>query len=371
MSTSNQQACSSSLKSTIPNGLTLAVERVFSKLWVKTLRAKWSMPSGLVDYVHPCYIDKQHTLVHARDLAFSNPDLYKNLQTYAQQEGYRLLADRREQDVEVASDRRRKWLPVFTLSLGLSVAVHADNNEQSAVENTLALFDTPLTSAIEEPPASTVDDIVFEPGSSYDFDQDTPLIDHVEDLVVDPLAESMADILRSHYRAAVNDPEYLEDDLQDMAIYFSRYPEAVRLLTSIKDYSWILSYEKNTFETQVRGNQIQVKAVAVNFDSRAAAQLRSHRSCRETENRGVCIASPADALLHELLHVKSALLHSAEFIQQGGMNSVLYPYAHEAAVIKSENSLYQSMSQRDGQYRPGRHAHSGRVVASSCSTCLN
>ena len=178
-------------------------------------------------------------------------------------------------------------------------------------------------------------------------------------------------ILRQHYTPASNDPDYIDRDLDEMARYFSRYPQAVELLTALKGQSWQLAYASNTFETKVRGSQIQVKSVKVYFDSRAAALLRSHRACAAAEKRGACVASPADALLHELLHAKSALLESRQFIEQGGMNSVMYPFAHENDVIKRENALYKSMTAIDGSYRPNRHSHSGRVVASACVTCVN
>ncbi len=183
MSVKNQQTAAVTGKPTLEGGLTLSVKRVFSKRWVKTLRAKWGMPASLVDYVHPCYIKKQHTLVYARDLAFSNPDLFQDLQNYAQQQGFQLLADRRRQDIEIANDRRRKWLPVFTLSLGLSVAVHAEHNEQGAIENTLALFDAPLTMAVENPAASISDKYNRE----YDFDP--------SEILVEPLTESTAEVI--------------------------------------------------------------------------------------------------------------------------------------------------------------------------------
>ena len=121
----------------------------------------------------------------------------------------------------------------------------------------------------------------------------------------------------------------------------------------------------------MHGNQIQVKSVKVYFDSRAAAMLRSHRACTDSDKRGACVASPADALLHELLHASSALLESRRFIEQGGMNGVMYPFAHEDAVIKSENALYRSMTAIDKQHRPNRHSHTGRLVASTCVTCVN
>ncbi|ARN73245.1 hypothetical protein [Oceanicoccus sagamiensis] len=357
----NQQTAQpAGIQSSLHYGVKLALEKIFAPRWVQNISAKLGAPPGLADYIHPCFIDQQQTLIHARDLAFRNPGLYEDLQNYAQLQGYQLLADRRQFDVDVARQRRRRWLPILTLSVGLSSAALADQTEHNMDEHTLALFDAPISASIEES-----SDVLAD--TAFSFEPDITLIDSA----VAQQGQIIADILRQHYRPADHDPDYVNSDLQEMAEYFSRYPEAIELLLSLKDYPWSLRYKKDSFETQVRGNQIQVKAVNVNFDSRAAAQLRSHRLCHSHENRGACIASPADALLHELLHVKSALLEPEKFIEQGGLSSVLYPYAHEAAVIKSENRLYQKMTSLDGRYRPGRHTHTGRIVASTCATCLN
>ncbi len=339
------------------------------------------------EVIHPCVIDNCSTLIHAPDLSTRNPAFYERLHVFAEREGYVLQADRRRKDSFVTSDRRRAWLPVFMFSLGLNTALMASesvpngdhgswqqvslqgHSQGQATHTTLALFDAKINSTVVD--GSVVDDEAPQGDLGVDFSV-SPLVDLSVDNgnAADKTAEVEA-ILREHYNPSNDDPDYIDRDLHEMADYFSRYPEAVSLIRSLQGHAWQLVYANNTFETEVRGNQIQVKSVRVNFDSRAAAQLRSHRACKDTEKRGACVASPADALLHELLHAKSALLESREFIEQGGMSSVIYPFAHENAVIKRENALYQSMTAIDGSYRPNRHSHAGRVVVSACVTCLN
>jgi hypothetical protein len=323
--------------------------------------------------IHPCVINNRNTLVYPSDLAVRNPDFYAQLQSFARLEGYDLLSDRRQADVSVAVDRRRPWLPVFVLSLGLSSGLAANEqelNEKLAAQTTLSLFNAANTQFVQ-----TVDESAqprFEVIENQVDKTDVQGLDVADSLAItSDSSKEIELILRQHYASSAGDPDYIESDLRAMADYFSRYPEAVALLTALKGHSWRLAYLKDTFETEVRGNAIQVKSVKVNFDPRAAAQLRSHRACKETEKRGACIASPADALLHELLHAKSALLQSEQFIEQGGMSSVMYPFAHENSVITSENALYKAMTAIDSHYRPSRHAHAGRVIASACVTCLN
>jgi hypothetical protein len=112
---------------------------------------------------------------------------------------------------------------------------------------------------------------------------------------------------------------------------------------------------------------MEVDKAVIHFNTRAAAQLLLNRQC--TDNP-VCIASPADALLHELLHAHSMLVDTAQFIDEGGMNNVLYPYEHEYAVIDAERKLYASMSRRDDIKRPQRTDHTGRTVLARCPICI-
>lgn len=315
--------------------------------------------------LHPCLIEQRATLIHAPDLGERDPAFFQQLQDFAKANDYQLLADRRQRDCTVAEERRRHWLPMLVLSLGVSTAT-ADDIPASS--QTLQLFNTHHTHSHDLEtghPASDGAEAATTAVQSQLADESLP----AEELSLEQ-QQSILEILRAHFQADSSDPAYVQQDLEAMAAYFARYPQAVSLLKSLSGHAWQLRYRKDTFATQVRGTQLRVKAATVNFDSRAAAQLRKHKAC-VGEQRGACIASPADALLHELLHVESALLDAKTFIAQGGLNSVVYPFQHEAAVIKRENQLYRAMSALDGDHRPSRRHHSGSLVASSCVTCLN
>ncbi len=329
-----------------------------TKVLLKRLMSSQCSIEG--NFVHPCVIKGQETLVHAHDLAQRDPDFYQQLQHYARTNAYALVADRRTKDHPDKHGRRRAWLPVIVLSMGLNAAVAAEKpsahggfqNQQG--QSVLSLFHPGIEEAdLPEPtePGHQAGDNHFE----YEF---APSED----------SEIIESILLDHYQSAANDPEHIQADLIQISRYLSQYPEAVALITSLADKPWQLQHADNTFETEVRGNAMQVQAVEIRFDSRAAAKLRSHKSCETKAN--ACIASPADALLHELLHARSALLETKTFIAQGGMSSVLYPYQHEYDVIKKENALYRAMSMKDGITRPQRHRHAGKLVASSCSFCV-
>ncbi len=330
-----------------------------TKVLLKRLMSSQCSIEG--NFVHPCVIKGQETLVHAHDLALRDPEFYQQLQAYAEDNHYALVADRRSKDNPDQHGRRRAWLPVIVLSMGLNAAVAAEKpsahggfaNQQG--QSVLSLFHPS-----DENTASN-----FDHGESLD----KPHEEHFEyEFAPTEDSEIIESILLDHYQTAANDPEHIQADLVQISRYLSQYPEAVALITSLADKPWKLHHADETFETEVRGNALQVQAVDIRFDSRAAAKLRSHRSCETRAN--ACIASPADALLHELLHARSALLETKTFIAQGGMSGVLYPYAHEYDVIKKENQLYKAMSMKDGIVRPQRHRHAGKLVASSCSFCV-
>ena len=312
--------------------------------------------------LHPCAIQGRPTLIHAAGLAEHNPAFYRALAEFARSQGYVLQPERRQHDNPIGHERRR-LIPALLITVAMHSSVFARSNDAgdngSAVSE-LGLYGKELPVAVagtlSEPEAdSAASRVLATPASEPDF------------ALTSQVAEVLA-ILSDHYRPNDNDPDYLESDLLEMAVYFSRYPAAVNLLREIAGSGWQLQFRENTFRTQVRGSRFRVSSAVVYFDSRAAAQLRMHRAC--DEKLGACIASPADALLHELLHAKAALLTPNVFIEQGGMNSVLYPYAHEQAVIAEENQLYLSMTAIDGQSRPQRHAHSGRLAAANCVTCI-
>lgn len=337
-------------------GVKVFIHQVRSGHWVEQLRSVGQGAMGGSEVsgnaVHPCYIDNRATLVHAADLADRDPAFYAELQRFASERGYALFADRRSRDLSVASDRRGGLLPVVVFSLGIGSTAMAAEPSQVAGQ-TLALFDSSMDYRSEQ----------LLPDHDLEQIDLTGMETHSVEVV-----REVETILRDHYVATDLAPAYIEEDLAELADYFARYPQAVELLRSIAGRAWQLSYAENTFATEVRGSGLQIHSVTVSFDTRAAAQLRSHKAC--ADKPGACIASPADAMLHEILHAASALLDPQRFIAQGGLNAVIYPFEHESDVIRQENALYRAMSAVDGHFRPQRHRHSGQVVASTCVTCL-
>jgi hypothetical protein len=373
-------------------------ERIQTAEWAQQVTVVSSPKTKIQAYfLHPCRIDDRLTVIHARGLASKDPAFYQNLQSFAQQYDYVLLAERRYKDNTVGFDRR-KWLPVMMFTVGMNGAVAAKELADNKGTGTayLALFDAQVTlneGILEK--SSLNKDLGSKPGIAsetlrdIEFNVTSAMEELSEHLVEDhgllkasefnsddaeaaklaaPVTVEMLSILQKHYADKDSDPNYIQSDLKEMAAYFAQYPEASALLRALDDQSWKLTFTENTFKTDVRGNAFQVYSATIHFDSRAAAKLRSHRAC--DEKLGACVASPADALLHELLHAKAALLTPEEFIEQGGMNSVIYPYAHEQVVIQGENELYRSMTSVDGRLRPHRHSHSGRLAMADCVTCI-
>lgn len=180
--------------------------------------------------------------------------------------------------------------------------------------------------------------------------------------------EPLLRVLRDHWHSTADDPSGLAEDLAVLARYFSAYPEVRRLLLDLHGLDWTLQYTPATFKTEVRGSRLHVRSVAVHFDPRTAAQFRFQNAC--SEKRAHCIASPADVLLHELLHAHIILTQPHRFIQQGGMSGAMYPYQHEQQTISHEVRLYQAMSRRDQRSRPLRTEHTGRPILVHCATCV-
>lgn len=181
------------------------------------------------------------------------------------------------------------------------------------------------------------------------------------------VAEHLYAVLSKHYKIKPSDPYHIQADLKEMAEYYSQFPKVVELFVSLELKDWTLNYNENTWSTIAAGSVLNVESAKISFNTRSAAKLKFHNSCKDNS---VCIASPADALLHEILHVHSMLVDTKDFIKQGGMNRFRYPYQHEYAVIQAENSLYASMSKVDGIKRPQRNEHSGKKIIAHCATCI-
>jgi len=169
------------------------------------------------------------------------------------------------------------------------------------------------------------------------------------------------------YQPEPGDPSNIGSDIAHIAQYYAQYPQVIDLLEELRGKKLVLKYKANNWQAQAWGNQLSVDSVIIFFDTRVGAQLLNHADCHANP---ACNISPADALLHELLHAKLMLIDSQHFIDSGGMQQTLYPFEHEREVIASENQLYHEMNQQDGLSRPLRNRHSGELFHVNCAACL-
>ncbi len=312
--------------------------------------------SGVV--VHPCVINNKPYIVYPRGLEKGSPQLFSNLSNHFRKQGYQLKEDqRRETRAGKNLHKRRKWAQVilFSASLLFESAANADFEIDLHNPKTLANSEVQVQLVSNTSVRQRISEQVSTTGFQF------------ETVVVSDIAREIFDILSSRYHEKDGDPAYIRNDLKKMANYYSEYPETVNLLYELKDKKWEIAFDENNWMTIAKGNMLEVTSAMVYFNTRLAAQLKLNNRC---DGNPVCIASPADAFLHELLHVHSMLLKSDKFLQLGGMNKILYPYRHEYGVIDAERTLYTAMSDQDNLKRPQRSDHSGRNVKASCPTCI-
>ena len=310
-------------------------------------------------YVHPCVINNHPHIVYPQGLQTQEPKLFQSLQDHYRRKGYKLKEDqRRFNSPEQHIQERRRWAPIllFTAELILDGAVFADTNNvrqemEAQTDHRVALRLVPRN-AHNHP----LDELHVLPPQQVK-----------PETINTVAANRIYDLLRQRYKKHDSDPGYILEDFKVIANYYSGFPEVVNILDSLNSKNWKLIYDEHSWVTVASGNAFQVDKVSVHFNTRSAAQLKMYNRCKENP---ICIASPADALLHELLHTQSMLVKTQEFIAQGGMNSVMYPYKHEYAIIDAERKLYSEMSIRDAIKRPQRIDHTGRLVKARCSTCI-
>ncbi len=153
-------------------------------------------------------------------------------------------------------------------------------------------------------------------------------------------------------------------DLHTVATYFSQFPDIVSMLVELERYRFNLRHDDGRWQTRVELRNDQVVSATISFDFSAAAQMRFSDGCL---GQAGCTAMPADALLHELLHVYLIFTAPGRFITSS--RNADYPHEHESDVIALEREFYQTMTRADGLPRPERHRHYAKVVGVSCPVC--
>ncbi len=329
--------------------------------WLSAEKKQERLPASLSHaYVHPCVINNQPYIVYPRGLDKKSPNLFAKLSQYYQQQGYALKEDQRSsKDSNKYKNERQKWAPMllFTASLIFESSAFADIEIDV---NEAPLFQHNNNIELNLISNNTIrEQIQYSLTSNVNVKKPTKIKSH--------LAQSLFDELKKRYQKQEGDPKFIINDLKSIANYYSGFPESVTLIEELKNKNWALSFDEHNWVTTGSGSMFKVDKAVIHFNTRSAAQLRLNNGCKDNP---ICIASPADALLHELLHAHSMLVKSEEFIAQGGMNNVIYPYKHEYAVIDKERKLYARMSTQDNIKRPQRREHTGRTVKAHCPTCI-
>lgn len=310
--------------------------------------------------LHPCVIGNKPHIVYPRGLKESSPQLFSNLSNHFRKQGYQLKEDQRyENKPGDFKHDRRKWAQVmlFTASILFESAAFADFEIDLHLHSSaeLASRGVQVVLVTNSDIRNKISQRIYSSGTPF------------ETVITSDIARSLFNVLISRYHERAGDPGYIKDDLKKIANYYSEYPETVKLLTELKDKDWEIMFDEDNWVTTASGNTLKVNHVVVHFNTRMAAQLKLNNSC---DDNPVCIASPADAFLHELLHVHRLLASSDNELKQPGMNSILYPYQHEYRVITAERNIYTAMSEQDNLKRPLRSDHTGRNVRASCPTCI-
>ena len=334
--------------------------------WVKKcIACRSKLP---VHWLYTCLIDKQRHLIHHPRLAELCPSYYVALQDYAARHQLRLLGCRRVNKQSRASNisRRRRWVKAWYLSCAITAQCgYADELEQTTQLNALPANENEEAFTASHPTLTSAAFVDIDDTEQQDFLHDDPSSISQHSIKAQL---RILQILQSHWRSHPGDPSSLQQDLHKMARYYSQFAKVRALFEQLANYDWAMRYAAQTYSTEVAGSRFEIKQVRVFFDPRSAAQYKFNNLC--AEKVPYCIASPADVLLHELLHVHSVLSAPQRFIAQGGMNNQMYPYAHEQQTILQEKALYLSMSALDHTPRPLRSEHKGRHIAVTCATCV-
>ncbi|MCD2451853.1 hypothetical protein GO003_015810 [Methylicorpusculum oleiharenae] len=342
-------------------------------VFVEKLR-NWAQEFSECDFLHPCLIDEHRALICNKDLNNTHPEAFDALSEITKHYGIRLKEDSRAQRAEqYGSERRQKSAMVLSLCIGLLIATSQSKADfLSQQRMTVSISSNPVT------PANRIDALILQKDQKNNL-RLTRSAPSVKDfspsyrqvrtkMKVDKAAfRQIRRLLHQAYQQKPGDPAGIRADLDHMARYYAQFSDTIELLKNLENKPLSLQYRKNTWETEAYGNRFKVDSTTVFFDSRTGAKFGFHNQC---SGNPACYIAPADALLHELLHVNIMLNDTGRFMAQGGMRPTLYLFEHEREVIKLEVMLFDAMNRRDGKSRPLRQRHTAKLVEVDCSLCL-
>ncbi len=344
-----------------------------SALLIQDLQ-RWSLQYPDHNFLHPCVINGQIALVCQANLSDHAFLAYQALAKICLKHQVFLKQDVRVADIKQTDNRRTTNAFVLSFFLGLMSgplsARSLTNESHSEHRHATTNLVTPVNQLSVQLKQQHGHKVIrlrhAKPPSAEQVMQAYQQKKRL--LTVDANAVyKIKKFLKNAYQPQVGDPVNIRADLQEMAKYYATFPQVNDLIDQLSKKNVQLKYKKLHWQAQAQGTQYSVEQVTVFFDTRVGAQLWLHQQC---DNNPACHISPADTLLHELLHAKLMIVDSDTFIKNGGMKPTLYLFDHEKEVIEQENALYRVMTQTDGLARPLRARHSGDLLHVSCVLCL-
>lgn len=85
---------------------------------ISTAVSRASAPIRAATTLHPCLINGVRTLIHRRGLHEEQPGVFQQLKAFASANGFKLIEDRRKQELQ-CRDERRRIAPVLMFAAGL------------------------------------------------------------------------------------------------------------------------------------------------------------------------------------------------------------------------------------------------------------
>ena len=325
-------------------------------------------------FLHPCIINGKAALVCHAQLSQLSPLAFTALEEITEKHVIFLKQDSRTAEQQHGLNRRTNAAVVLGFCLGMisTPVLSRDRvNESLVAKNQVTAELVSTHNHLSAQVKQTNGQLVISLRHAKPPSAEQVLNAYKEKKQLQTIdANSLVKIstfLKKAYQHQQGDPVSIRVDLQKMAKYYAQYPRVVELISELSEKNVLLKYKKSHWQAQALGTQYAVEQVTVMFDTRVGAQLWMHPDCKANP---ACNITPADALLHELLHAKLMIVDSDEFIHNGGMKPTLYLFDHEKQVIVEENALYSEMSQQDGLARPIRRKHSGDLLYASCALCL-
>jgi len=368
-------------------------DEAFLAALANNIHSEWMVhhPRLADETLHPCYISGNASLITRRGLARDKPAAFRALVAIGARYGIRVLEDRREHKVTVINERRRNIALSVGMFMCLSVeqpvlAEHFVDRDVSPPESLSAYTQSAagldrdhqgLTTALSAYRDSTGNiRIGKRRWQAPTLQDETPVkkqdcrqvrvTGNGDCAPVDPvLAGRVEKILLEH----VHDTRQYAGDIRSMlstvSAYYARHPAVVEMLMAMDELDWRLHVTPGTWEARAWIDHGRVSKVEVHFDPGTAAQMIFAPGCATSP---ACTVSPADALLHELIHARLMLGEPERYAANN--THALYPVEHEHEVIELENRLYRNMSRTDGLPRPNRSRHQAELVAVDCAVCF-